>query len=293
MVIGCQGQLGRELMTQYAEKYVMVGVGHDELDITDRDAVRDAIEMVGPEVVLVTAAKANVDWCESHPAEAAAVNTYGAAHISHACRHTGAWPIYFSTDYVFDGNKREPYVESDETNPISKYGSTKLRGEMGILDMCPKSTVLRVSWFYSRHGRGFIRQMLTKAGEYLRQKQSGSPVPIDVVSDQFSNPTWTVDIANQTQVIIECGLTGLFHAGSVGGTSRPDLARFLFRELDLDVEINEVPRTHYPGGGIRPAYSSLQNDALEAVGRNVMRDYQVALREFVQSHRKELLELVQ
>ncbi len=206
LVTGCRGQLGRDLIDGLADKAQVTGIDIDNLDITDQRVVADYIKSLHPEIILHAAAYTNVDACESDESTAAKVNIDGTANIAKACREIGARMIYYSTDYVFDGEKKSPYTEDDIPNPQTAYGRTKLGGEKAVADILNNYAIVRIAWVYGRYGQNFLKTMLNIGTKYRDElKNGGSPQTIKVVNDQIGNPTWTGDIVAQTGM---CGNPG-------------------------------------------------------------------------------------
>lgn len=183
LITGANGQLGRAFQ-KILPKNSVIFTDQEELDITDRQAVLDFVEKNKPEVILNCAAYTNVDGCEENQELANSVNHLAVAHLAEACNKIDATLVHVSTDYVFDGTKKEPYTEEDKTNPQSVYGKTKLLGEEAA-KKAEKYYIFRTSWVYG-DGKNFVRTMLSLA-ENLSE--------INVVSDQVGRPTFAEDLA--------------------------------------------------------------------------------------------------
>jgi dTDP-4-dehydrorhamnose reductase len=289
LITGHRGQLGTDLMTILAEEYPVFGVDLPELDICDQQAVRDCLKRELPEVVIHAAAITDVDGCEKDEAGAMAVNAAGTRNVALACAACGARMIYYSTDYVFDGTKSSAYVESDQPNPQTAYGRGKLAGEIAVQELLDSYAILRIGWVYGREGRNFVKTMIQMGQEQQRLQGGGAREALRVVDDQLGNPTWTVDIARQTSVVIKHDLSGIFHATSDGETTWFRFAQDVFETLRMTVDLQ--PCTTLESGRLapRPARSSLENNRLMLAGHNRMRNYQIALREFLDLHGKDIL----
>lgn len=290
LVTGHRGQLGTDLVPILADQYEVVGTDLPEVDIRDRDVVLELFTGERPEVVLHAAGFTDVDACETDEATALAVNGEGTRNVALATAEIGARLIYFSTDYVFDGAKPTPYIETDSPNPQTVYGRSKLVGEEAVQEVADDSAILRVGWVYGRHGKNFIKTMVGLGKKQLEAADdSDASAPLRVVDDQTGSPTWTVDIARQTALVIQEGLRGLFHATSGGETTWFGLAKLVFEILDMPVSVEPCSSAEFGRPAARPARSSLHNARLEARGYNTMRDHVGALREFLNLHGKELL----
>lgn len=282
LVTGCQGQLGTDLMVGLEEGYQVTGIDIDTLNITDASAVFNYLQKLRPEVVIHAAAYTDVDGCESNVAEAMGVNVTGTRHLALACRDVGAKLIYYSTDYVFDGKRDRPYVEDDEPAPQTVYGKSKLAGERAILDVLTDYAILRITWVYGATGGNFVKTMLRIGKGQVQARQRGDKyASLKVVDDQIGNPTWTRDVVRQTARVLRDNLRGLFHASSEEQCSWYKFAREIFEIVGLEVDVKPCPSEEYPLPATRPHWSVLENARLKSLEANEMRDYRVALEEFL------------
>jgi dTDP-4-dehydrorhamnose reductase len=242
LITGAGGQLGRALAQAFADDEV-IALTRDDWDVTrppGADVPRDELD-----VVLHTAAWTDVDGAEADPQGAAAVNVGGTAHAA-ALR---APLVTFSTDYVFDGRKRSPYVESDGPNPISAYGRTKLHGEASA---GPKAWVIRTSWLYGPTGHNFLRTMLHLGTE--REE-------VAVVDDQRGCPTFTGHLAAAVHGLIEEDLSfGLWHVAADGDCTWAEFADAIFEEAAIDCRVRRIRTTDLDRPAPRPAYSVLRSE---------------------------------
>lgn len=287
LIIGSRGQLGGELMRTLADRYAVLGVSHADLDITDESAVTGYLRAVKPNVVIHSAAWTDVDGCEQDPARAEAVNTDGTRYIAQACRELGANMFYFSTDYVFDGKKSTPYVESDPPNPLSVYGRSKLAGEQAVRELVEQYVIMRVGWVYGMGGKNFVTTMINQGLQQMKDSRDGQEVqPIRVVKDQAGCPTWTLDIAQQAKAVLARQLFGTVHCACGGQTTWYELARTIFGAMSMPVDVVPCTTAEYGSPAPRPAYSALENQCLKEQNCNVMRPYRVALDEFLATYRE-------
>ena len=186
VILGAGGRLGAALAREYRDKFDVTGFNHTQLDLSDLDGVREKLRVVDFDVVINAAAFTKVDLCESQPDRAFLINAEAPRVIAEICDEKNARLIHFSTDYVFDGAKHEPYTEEDEAKPISVYGESKLAGEKNVLGVQNQNLVVRVSWVFGPDRPSFINAM-------IQQAQANDEV--DAVADKFSTPTYTLDIA--------------------------------------------------------------------------------------------------
>ena len=282
LITGGTGLLGSELASFFSQDYDIYRVGSADFDIRRYDQVKAYFSDAKPDIVLHTAAMVNVDACETERELAMSVNGEGAGNVARACKESGTRMVYYSTDYVFDGSNSRPYVETDATNPVNFYGVSKLEGEKRVETILGDYVILRVAWLYSRSPRSFINKLIESGTRQVREKGGASqPGAIRVVSDQIGTPTAAVDVARQTALVLEKELSGLFHCTAEGETSRYDLAKFIFDNLALDVDLAACPSREFNWRARRPPYSVLENKKLNQMGLNVMRHYRVAVREFL------------
>jgi dTDP-4-dehydrorhamnose reductase len=280
-------------MVGLSEEYSVTGVDIDTLDITNAALVFGHLQEIKPEIVIHAAAFTDVDGCESNVARAMAVNGTGTGHLALACRDVGAKLVYYSTDYVFDGDADNPYVESDKPAPQTVYGKSKLAGERAIVDTLEDHAVLRIAWVYGAAGRNFVKTMLRVGKGQAQARQRGDKyAPLKVVDDQIGNPTWTVDVVGQTKRVLRDDLRGLYHSTSDGNCSWYQFARDIFEIAGLEVELEPCSSEQYPLPAPRPRWSVLENARLKSLEANEMRDYRTALEEFLGKYGEKILEEV-
>lgn len=269
-ITGSGGQVGGAVTKLLADRHDVLALSHDELDVSDFDAVMQTIGASGPEVVIHAAAMTDVDGCETDPDRAYAINALGSRNVSMAAGD--ALVCYVSTDYVFDGTAG-PYREWDQTNPLSVYGASKLAGEREVASCASNWMIVRTSWVYSAGGRNFLRTMLKLADE----KES-----IDVVDDQIGAPTYASDLAAVLVDLVRARRRGLFHATNAGEVSWYGFARAIFEEAGNDPErIKPVSSEAMKRPANRPKCSVLDNFAMRESGLKLMRPWRSALAECV------------
>lgn len=282
LITGGTGLLGSELACCFSKDFDIYRVGSADFDIRDIGQVKSFMEDAHPDVVLHAAAIADVDFCERDHETARAVNVEGTENIARVCRDIGAFMVYYSTDYVFEGSKGSPYVETDDTGPVNYYGITKLEGERAVISIMDKYVILRVAWLYANHDKAFINRLIKKGQEQIDKKVLGENVfPEKIISDQVGSPTYAFDVARQTELILEKGLTGLYHCVAGGETSRYSLAEFIFRHLSMPVDLLPCKSEEFFRIAPRPKYSALENKKLDDLGLNIMPDYKTAVIEYL------------
>ncbi|MHB8262898.1 MAG: dTDP-4-dehydrorhamnose reductase [Acidimicrobiales bacterium] len=235
----------------------VVAATHLQLDVTHRVAVLEAIETIHPDVIVHAGAWTKVDDCEHDPDRAFAVNAMGTRNLAEGARRNGAYMLYVSTDYVFDGTLDRPYVEWDTTCPISAYGRSKLGGEMEIER---EWAIVRTSWLCGVRGWNFVKAI---SGAYQEGK------PLKVVDDQRGSPTATADLACMVAYMATERLPGIYHVTNQGEASWWEVARLIVSELGGDPDLVQPIATAQldpPRPAPRPANSVLDNAALRASG---------------------------
>jgi dTDP-4-dehydrorhamnose reductase len=275
-VVGASGQLGHDLVEQFAA-YDVVGLTHEELEITDAGAVRDVLGALRPRVVINAAAFHDVPRCESEEVAAFAANAVAPRHLARACAALGARLVHVSTDYVFDGSKGAPYVETDRPNPLNVYAISKLAGEHAVLSDGGDHQVVRSSGLYGRwpcraKGGNFIDTMFRAARERPE---------VRVVTDEVLTPTWTWDLAAQIRVLALDGPAGLFHATGQGSCSWYEFARVIFDVAGLTTPLEPTTVAAFPSPVRRPTYSVLDNAALRGASLDRMRHWREALEDYL------------
>jgi len=267
-VTGASGLLGSEVVEQArARGWDVAPLTRTELDVRDADAARRMLRAARPDAVVHCAAYTAVDRAESEPDLARAVNVDGTRHVAEATAAIGARLVYVSTDYVFDGTKRTPYLPDDETGPLSVYGATKLEGERAAVAAEPSALVVRTSWLYGRSG--FVPAILRKAA---------SAETLRVVDDQHGRPTWAPDLAEAVLDLLASDARGVYHAAGGGACTWFELAREALQARGLDVPMRPISSADFGAPAERPAYSVLDVSATEARLGRPMRDWREALR---------------
>ncbi len=256
LVTGSQGMLGYALRESCPAGVAMADADLPGTDITDPAQVAAALDASRAQAVINAAAYTDVDGCESHEAQALAVNGTAAGVVAAACAERGIPLLHLSTDYVFDGRIPAPgaYTEDDRTGPLSAYGRTKLAGERAVRERCAQHWIVRTAWLYGSHGRNFVDTMLALAA---------SRPFVAVVDDQVGSPTSTHDLAPVLWLLLaRRPAFGTYHATSAGSCSWHDFAAEIFRRSGLAVELRRMASRDLGRPAPRPARSVLSNARL-------------------------------
>lgn len=256
VIIGASGMLGTDLCAAFPDA---VRFTHDELDITDREQVLSVIKDLKPSLVINAAAYTNVDGCEADRQTAFEVNGKGPYYIAEACSRVGARMVHYSTDYVFDGSKKE-YREDDVTRPINVYGESKLMGERSIAMALDDHIIIRTSWLFGLHGKNFVETML---------KLSKEKEVVTVVDDQIGKPTYSADLAMKTIEVSKLS-PGIYHITNDGVCSWYEFAGAIIPN------VAPCKTKDYPRPAKRPACSVLVNSKTAP-----MRHWKEALAEYL------------
>jgi dTDP-4-dehydrorhamnose reductase len=267
-VLGHAGMLGQDLMLGLSNRDVH-GFDRAEFNITDLESVRSVLSDF--DVVVNCAAWTAVDDAEVNESAAMAINGTGPANIARVCAELGSKLVHISTDYVFSGDAKNPYSETEMTKPKSAYGRTKLAGELAVRENLPNDHyIVRTAWLYGQYGPNFIKTMINL------EKTKDS---ISVVDDQIGQPTWTKDLTTQIISMIDAKApSGTYHATSSGQTSWFGLTQRIFELLGADpARVLPTDTAAFPRPAPRPAYSVLGHENWSKVGLNPIRNWNVAL----------------
>ncbi len=265
LITGCNDQLGNEiqlLQAQYAQ-HTWLNTDVNELDITDKAAIERFVEANEIDGMVNCAAYTAVDKAESDLLLARKLNADAPAFLAEAVAKRGGWMVQVSTDYVFDGTKHTPYVETDSTCPNSVYGQTKLEGEQAVTKLCPNAMIIRTAWLYSEFGNNFVKTMIRLGKE---REQLG------VIFDQVGTPTYAHDLASVIMTAIDKGIKpGIYHFSNEGVTSWYDFTKSIHRIAGINTcHVMPLHTAEYPTPASRPAYSVLDKTKIkEAYSINI------------------------
>jgi dTDP-4-dehydrorhamnose reductase len=275
-LIGADGQLGSDLATELKNEELFP-LNYPDFDITQHIKACKILDAFRPEVVINTAAYHRVDACEDHIHETFLVNAFAVRDLASYCRERNAVLVHFSTDYVFDGRKREPYVEEDAALPLNVYGNSKLAGEFFIRALCGKYFLIRTCGLYGRagcreKGANFIEAMLSL-------EKNGRT--ITVVNDQWVTPTSTEELAARVAELIRTDLFGLYHMTNEGRCTWYDFACAVFSYLGKKPAIVPVDSRTFGARALRPAFSVLENRKAKSAGLTDFSPWQDALKNYL------------
>jgi dTDP-4-dehydrorhamnose reductase len=257
LVTGAAGMLGRDVMLAAGNAgHDVVGFGRAELDITDPAGLARKFDLERPDIVINCAAWTDVDGAEAAEEEAFAVNGAGAGNVAAAAAEVGASVVYVSSDYIFDGVKGAPYVESDQVAPLSAYGRTKLAGEEATIAANKRHFVVRSAWLFGIGGPNFVETMLRLAG-------SGNEVL--VVRDQIGSPTYTWHLAYGVVRLIEGIEFGIHHMAAAGQCSWYEFAREIFEQAKVECKVLSITTEEFGRPAPRPPFSALTSQREHAI----------------------------
>lgn len=270
LLTGITGQVGQELQQTLTSLGEVVGVGRQELDLSQPEQIKQKIADIKPNIIVNAGGYTAVDKSESETDLAISINGHAPGEMAKAAQDIGATLLHISTDYVFNGKNHTPYLETDKTDPLGAYGKSKLMGEEGVTQNCDRHIILRTAWVYGSRGHGnFVKTMLRLGKDRPELK---------VVADQIGSPSWSYDIALAITQLLgkssnDPNIRGIYHYTNSGVCSWYDLAAAIFAEakqLGFPLKIERVlpiSTADYPTPTERPAYSVLSKVKItEALG---------------------------
>ncbi len=287
LITGSNGQLGKELLSIIKKGKAEIGeisnviisskvfgVDVDILDITNIKKVRRKMYELKPDVVINCAAATNVEGCERNKDLAFKVNSLGPRNLAIVCQELNAAMVQISTDYVFSSTSNKPLAEFDVPDPISVYGKTKLLGEKYVQEFCSKYFIVRTAWLYGHVGKNFV---------YTMMKLGKENSEINIVNDQFGNPTNANDLAYHILKLIEFEEYGIYHCSGKGECSWYDFASEIINLSGEKCKVNPCTSDEYKSSVKRPKYSALDNMMLRNTIGDEMRDWKDAIKSFILS----------
>jgi dTDP-4-dehydrorhamnose reductase len=276
VVVGATGQLGSDLVRTFGRPGELIPLGSRDLDVLDAARVRSTLADLRPTMVINATAYNFVDRAEEERSRAFALNAEAVGSLAATCHALGGVFVHFSTDYVFDGHKRTPYVETDAPAPLGAYGESKLAGERLALERCERTVIFRVSGLFGiagTSGKGnFVETMLRLAREGK---------PLRVVADQVLGPSYTLDLARKVWAVLPKATHSLYHLTSGGQTSWYDFARRAFEFAGATADMTPVTAKEFGARARRPAYSVLGHAHLAALGEDDLRPWDAALAAYI------------
>lgn len=272
LITGSNGMLGHDLIEVLKDNHELIKTTSKNLDITDKEATISLIKESSPDIVINSAAYTDVDGCEENQELAYNVNGKGAENLALACKDLDIPLVHVSTDYVFNGQNNEPWLEDDEVGPISVYGKSKLKGEEAIQDILDKYFIVRTAWLYGLNGSNFPKTMLNLAEEHDK---------ITVVYDEVGTPTYTLDLAKAIAELIETDYYGVYHITNSDYCSWCEFAKYIFEVANKDVEVIPVTAKEFARAAPRPSYSVLSHRNWVNNGFKPLRSYKEAVKDYI------------
>jgi dTDP-4-dehydrorhamnose reductase len=281
LVIGAKGMLGRDLVeilrsSSRVDQHLdceILGWDIEEIDIQEEKNTVTKIESLRPNIVINIAAYTNVDGCESHDEKAFVINAEGMRHVALGALRCRAKVVYLSTDYIFDGKKREPYLEDDPPHPLSVYGRSKLRGEQYVQEMVEDALIVRTQWLYGKYGNNFVASVLRQA----REKKV-----LSIINDQVGSPTYTIDLSRAISVLIQCDARGVFHVANSDLCTWFAFGQEILKLSGMEgVRIVPISSEELGRPATRPLYSVLNTEKLKRETGMTLRPWSEALKEYL------------
>lgn len=278
LVTGAKGQLGNKIIELLSDKMDIILTDTEEMDITNKLQVHNAIKLSKPDYIIHCAAYTRVDDAEENKELCFKINAGGTGNIAEAAKKYGSTLFYISTDYVFDGNKNSPYDERDLPSPLSVYGQSKQEGEKIIEEACEKYYILRVAWLFgelpkNHPGSNFVETMIRLSKERSE---------LNIVSDQIGSPTYTGDLVDtMSKMIAKNAPFGTYHFSGSNPCSWYDFAKEIFKLKKVKVKVNPITSAEYPQKAQRPQYSYLSKRKIEETLGIKVRPWQEMLEEYL------------
>jgi dTDP-4-dehydrorhamnose reductase len=282
LILGAGGQVGSELQRSFTDAGEVTAWDRKAADLSQPEELRSMIRQLRPAVILNAAAYTAVDRAESEPELAMTINGDAPRVLAEEAVKLDAVLVHYSTDYVFDGSKQSPWVESDKTSPLNTYGRTKLAGEHAVQEVGGKYLILRTSWVYGPHGHNFLRTMLRLGRERDQLK---------IVDDQFGAPTSSLAIADATRAVVDTAMTteqefGVYHMTCGSETTWCGFAQEIFAQHQRQSgekvpQVIPISSSEYPTPAARPANSVLSNEKLQSVFGIALPDWRSAVVEVI------------
>lgn len=285
LITGSNGMLGSDLVDVLSPEYQVIGLGasanhHPQIDylqadVSDPPQVDKAVSQIKPAIIVHTAAYTDVDGCELDPNRAYLINTKGAELIGEASDRAGGTLIFISSDYVFDGTKKAPYLETDVPNPVSVYGKSKFQAEEWLKANCKSVSIIRSSWLFGKNGRNFFRAILKRLG-----KREG----LSVVDDQKGAPTYTLDLAEGLKQLIERARRPkgfeIYHLANTGSTTWYGAAKKLVEKTGQKVDLKPISSAELNRPAKRPANSVFDQSKIKSAYQIQLRSWEDALNHY-------------
>jgi len=280
LVTGYKGQLGYDVVQEGLKKgFDMIGIEREDLDLTIDEDVLTYVSNVNPDAIIHCAAYTAVDKSEEDKEGCWKVNVEGTKYLATAAKDVKAKFIYISTDYVYDGEGQEPFVETDVPNPQGYYGLTKYEGEKKVREILEEYFIVRTSWVFGINGNNFVKTML---------KLAETRDELNVVGDQIGSPTYTYDLAILLIDMIQSEKYGLYHASNEGFCSWADFAEEAFCLAGKEMKVNAITTEDYPTPAVRPKNSRMSKQKLIDNGFNKLPSWKDAVKRYIEELHQEV-----
>jgi len=271
LITGARGQLGSMLEEKLKESYEVYGFSSSTLDITNRNKVFSLVKDIAPQIVINCASYNKVDDAEKYKEVARGINEIGTLNLASATQEIGATIMHISTDYVFDGTKKIPYIEEDVPNPINYYGYSKYQSEQMVKETCSQYILLRTSWLYSNQNKNFVNTICRIAKDKGR---------IKVVDDQIGSPTNVYELGDTIKRLIDNKCRGLYHCSGNGECSWYQFAEKIVKLAHIPCQLEKISSKEYTQLANRPKYSVLDNYNLRNTIGDKMKNWEETLEDF-------------
>jgi dTDP-4-dehydrorhamnose reductase len=273
LVTGYNGQLGYDVVRLGLDHGLdMIGTGSSDLDITHEQEVYEFVHQIKPNAIIHCAAYTAVDLAEDDKSKCWQINVEGTKYLAKAAKEVNAKLLYISTDYVFDGEGTQPFLESDKPNPKGYYGLTKFEGEKVVQAILEESFIVRISWVFGLNGNNFIKTML---------QLSETRDHLNVVNDQVGSPTYTWDLAHLLIDMIQTNKYGIYHASNEGFCNWAEFSEEIFRQAGKSVHVKGVSTDEYPTRAVRPLNSRMSKQKLIDNGFDSLPNWQDAVARYL------------
>ena len=273
LLLGAGGQLAKEFQIVAARQGLKLSAPAEEAsDITNTNQLEKTVHAAKPDAIINCAAYNLVDEAQAQPSLAFAVNGDAVDHLASLCKKNNIFLVHYSSDYVFDGQKDELYIEEDGPNPINVYGESKLKGEEAVQSQLDDYLLLRLSWVFGMGQQNF----LFKLWQWAKKQDV-----LKISSDEVSVPTYTQDVVNATFLSLEKGLKGLYHLTNSGYCSRFELAKYFFEKMQLKNKLVPTPQSEFNLKAKRPAFSAMSNGKLVRRLKKEIPDWKDAVDRYV------------
>lgn len=278
LVTGAGGMLGTDMVLELKRRGMEpIALSHAELDVTREESVRAAFSEHRPDAVIHCASYTAVDAAETDEERCRLVNTVGTRNVALSCREFDCCMVYLSTDYVFDGNGKQPREVTEECHPLSVYGRTKYEGECEVRRLLKRYFIVRISWTFGLHGKNFVETML---------QLSKTRKKLCVVADQIGSPTFTRDVAATLADMLQTERYGCYHVTSEGTCSWYEFACEIFKRTGKAVRVQPIRSEEYPAMAQRPKNSCLSKKSLDENGFRRLPDWKNGLERYLSEREK-------